>query len=106
MGDSHESRTWDRIRHLLGDRPLDVLFVDGDHTYEGVKKDFADYSALVRPGGVVAFHDIVPGGPGKHGDPGGVPVFWQELKTMHSEAIELVEDWDWGSCGIGVIRVP
>ena len=61
--------------------PLDLLFVDGDHTYEGVKQDFADYAPLVRPGGIVALHDIVPGGPGKHGDPGGVPTFWQELKA-------------------------
>jgi hypothetical protein len=53
----------------------------------------------------VAFHDIVPGGPGKHGDPGGVPTFWPELKATYPDATELVEDWDWGSCGIGVVRL-
>jgi cephalosporin hydroxylase len=105
-GDSHEPRTAQQIRRLLEDRTLDLLFVDGDHTYEGVKHDFANYAQLVRPGGVVAFHDIVPGGPGKHGDPGGVPTFWQELKAEHAGAMELVEDWEWGSCGIGVIRLP
>jgi predicted O-methyltransferase YrrM len=104
LGDSHERRTRERIRHLLGDRALDLLFVDGDHTYEGVKQDFADYSRLVRPGGLVAFHDIVPGGPGKHGDPGGVPAFWRELAATR-QATELVEDWEWGSCGIGFIRL-
>ena len=104
LGDSHERRTRERIRRLLSERALDLLFVDGDHTYEGVKQDFADYSPLVRPGGLVAFHDIVPGGPGKHGDPGGVPAFWRELAATH-EAGELVEDWEWGSCGIGFIRL-
>ena len=105
-GDSHQSRTGERIRRLLGGRPLDFLFIDGDHTYDGVRQDFADYAPLVRPGGLVAFHDIVPGGPGKHGDPGDVPGFWRELKTGYPDATELVEDWDWGSCGIGVIRLP
>jgi predicted O-methyltransferase YrrM len=104
LGDSHEPRTQERIRHMLDGNALDLLFVDGDHTYEGVKQDFADYSPLVRPGGLVAFHDIVPGGPGKHGDPGGVPTFWRELRTTQLDTIELVEDWEWGSCGIGVIR--
>lgn len=104
LGDSHAPRIQERIRGLLGGRTLDLLLVDGDHTYEGVKQDFADYSPLVRPGGLVAFHDIVPGGPGKHGDPGGVPAFWLELATMH-QVTELVEDWTWGSCGIGLIRV-
>jgi predicted O-methyltransferase YrrM len=103
-GDSHAAGTRQRIARVLEGRPLDLLFVDGDHSYEGVKQDVADYAPLVRPGGIVAFHDIVPGGPGKHGDPGGVPTFWQELKAEHPDAIELVEDWEWGSCGIGFIR--
>jgi cephalosporin hydroxylase len=106
VGDSHEPRIGQRIRGLLDGRHLDLLFVDGDHTQEGVNQDFADYAPLVRPGGLVAFHDIVPGGPGKHGDPGGVPVFWEKLKAAHPEATELVQDWEWGSCGIGLIRVP
>jgi predicted O-methyltransferase YrrM len=105
-GNSHAARVRDRIRRLLEGRALDLLFVDGDHSYEGVKQDVADYAPLVRPGGIVALHDIVPGGPGRHGDPGGVPTFWQELKARHPDAVELVEDWEWGSCGIGVLRLP
>jgi cephalosporin hydroxylase len=105
-GDSHEPDTEDRIRRLLDGRALDLLFIDGDHTYDGVRQDFADYSPLVRPRGLLAFHDIVPSGPGKHGDPGGVPTFWSELKATRSDVTELVEDWEWGSCGIGVVRLP
>jgi len=41
----------------------DFLFIDGDHTYEGVEGDFEMYSPLVRRGGIIAFHDIVPGPP-------------------------------------------
>jgi len=105
-GDSHEPRIREQVQRLLGGKPIDLLFIDGDHSYEGVKKDFADYAPLVRSGGLVAFHDIVPGGPGKHGDPGGVPAFWQELCATTATARELVQDWEWGSCGIGLIRIP
>lgn len=36
------------------------IFVDGDHTYEGVKKDMRDYYPLLAPGGVMMFHDFLP----------------------------------------------
>ena len=35
----------------------DFLFIDGDHT--GVGRDYEMYRDLVRPGGLIAFHDIV-----------------------------------------------
>jgi cephalosporin hydroxylase len=105
-GDSHQPATREQVRRLLAGEALDLLFVDGDHTLEGVKRDYDDYAPLLRPGGLVAFHDVVPGGPGMHGDPGGVPTFWRELKVAHPDATELVEDWEWGSCGIGLIRLP
>ena len=36
---------------------IDLLFIDGDHTYEGVSKDIAAWLKHVKPGGIVAFHD-------------------------------------------------
>jgi hypothetical protein len=48
------------------------LFIDGDHTYEGVRRDFEMYSPLVRKGGIIAFHDIYPG---PEESVGGVPKF-------------------------------
>lgn len=36
------------------------IFVDGDHTYEGVKKDIRDYYPLLAPGGIMMFHDFLP----------------------------------------------
>ncbi len=38
-------------------RPIDVLFIDGDHTYEGVKDDWDNFSPFVKKGGRVYFHD-------------------------------------------------
>lgn len=37
---------------------LDLLFIDGDHSYEGVKADWDAYKALLREGSTVVFHDI------------------------------------------------
>lgn len=37
---------------------IDVLHLDGDHSYEGVKADFEAWSPKVRRGGCVMFHDI------------------------------------------------
>jgi predicted O-methyltransferase YrrM len=98
--DSHLTDTRTQIEQLLAGTPLDVLFIDGDHTAAGVTTDFRMYSPLVRSGGLVAFHDIVPG-PAEA--VGGVPAFWQ--KTRNAESMEFVEDWKQGGYGIGVLRV-
>lgn len=37
--------------------PIDLLFIDGDHTFEGVKADIDNWIKFVPVGGVVAFHD-------------------------------------------------
>ena len=55
-GDSHSEEVAAKVRDIT--QSLDVLFIDGDHTYEGVKHDFLSYSPLVRTGGIVALHDI------------------------------------------------
>lgn len=41
---------------------LELLFVDGDHSYEGARADFDRWSAFVRPGGHVLLHDAVDTG--------------------------------------------
>jgi predicted O-methyltransferase YrrM len=38
-------------------RPIDLLFVDGDHSYDGCGSDIRAWLPFVRPGGWVAFHD-------------------------------------------------
>ena len=47
------------IMQIHGRETIDALFIDGDHTYEGVQRDFEIYTPLVRKGGLVALHDIV-----------------------------------------------
>jgi predicted O-methyltransferase YrrM len=36
---------------------LDLLFIDGDHSYEGVKADWEAYKHFLKPGSIVVFHD-------------------------------------------------
>ncbi|MDV7398787.1 class I SAM-dependent methyltransferase, partial [Arthrospira platensis SPKY1] len=36
------------------------IFVDGDHSYEGVKKDIINYYPLLASGGLMIFHDYLP----------------------------------------------
>ncbi len=59
LQDSHDSSTAQQVRQVTGEQPLDLLFIDGDHTYIGVRQDWEMYSPLVREGGMVVFHDLV-----------------------------------------------
>jgi len=100
--DSHDPQILEEVkRRILGSEKIDFLFIDGDHTYEGVKKDFEMYCKLVRKGGLMAFHDIVPGPPE---NVGGVPKFWNEIKH-NFDYREIVSEWKQGGCGIGVVYV-
>jgi len=36
---------------------LDLLFIDGDHSYEGVKADWETYKCFLKSGSVIVFHD-------------------------------------------------
>lgn len=38
-------------------QPIDVLFIDGDHSYEGCSTDMKAWMRFVRTGGWIAFHD-------------------------------------------------
>jgi len=98
--DSHLPATRDRLKAALPPEGIDFLFIDGDHTYEGVKADFEMYSPLVRCGGLVAFHDICTHPPEAKCD---VDKFWREIRTKF-KAWEYVENPIQGFYGIGVLQ--
>ena len=97
-GDSHSALTQSGIARRLEPAKLDFLFIDGDHSYDGVKRDFEMYSPLVRPGGLVAFHDIVVHPPEAQCH---VSDFWVEVKQRyrHKEFIENPKQ-DWAGIGL------
>ncbi len=101
-GNSHDPEFQEQVCSSLGDRPVDFLFVDGDHTEAGVEADFRAYGPLVRPGGLIAFHDIVKSQPSPMNE---VYYFWRRVRER-AEHWEYVADRDQCGFGIGVIRVP
>ena len=42
------------------DNLSELIFVDGNHSYEGVRQDIIDYYQLLAPGGFILFHDYLP----------------------------------------------
>lgn len=100
---SHSSSTLRIVKKILNTKKIDVLFIDGDHTYEGVKKDFKMYSPLVKKNGIVAFHDIVKVPPEIELNCE-VDKFWKEIKEKY-EYIEFIEDWNQNWGGIGIIKI-
>lgn len=52
-GNSNDHYIINRIQHLQ----VDILFIDGDHSYLGVWKDYINYSNLVKPNGYIVFDD-------------------------------------------------
>lgn len=95
FGDSREP---DNILRASEFAPFDVLFIDGDHRYEGVKADWLNYSPLVKQGGCVIFHDIYPPKKPKEKQIE-VDILWRELKTQF-ESWEIHE----GGSGLGLLR--
>jgi predicted O-methyltransferase YrrM len=103
-GSSHNEDTLNRVINLLGDKKLDLLFIDGDHSYEGVKQDYEMYSKLVKKGGIIAFHDVHESSFHESHNCF-VHNFWKEMKEEFKDAKTLYCDQDqnsvWG--GIGVL---
>jgi len=59
---------------------LDVLFIDGDHSYSGVKADWDAYKSFLKPGSIVIFHDYG----------------WAEgvKRVIHEDVMPFVESYD------------
>jgi predicted O-methyltransferase YrrM len=109
-GQSRARSTISSVSEGLGGGKFDFLFIDGDHTYEGVKADFLKFREFVREGGLIAFHDIVPDLTTRMKSKkrlskcyaGGVPIFWSEIKSRYVSQ-EFVADKEQDGFGIGVI---
>ncbi len=88
--DVHNNKQWKYI-HL-----------DGDHSYEGVKKDYKLFWPRLEKGGYLLLHDIFSNektmkelGSFQYG----VKRFWNELKKQHPGSLEIP-----GRYGLGIIQ--
>ena len=68
------------VGRLLDQQKLDLLFIDGDHTYRSVLADWLIYKNFVAKGGIIAFHDCVG-----NDDGFGVPKLLKKIKSFDSK---------------------
>jgi len=93
--DSHDQQTLLKVMLALGENCFDLLFIDADHSYEGVKQDWTWYSPLVEHGGIIALHDIAA----KHQNQSiDVIRFWREIRDNYDyhEILTNPEAWNGG----------
>jgi predicted O-methyltransferase YrrM len=82
------SRDW---RH-----PIDLLFIDGDHSYEGVRHDWDLFVPYVKPFGIVVFHDTaweIFNNRGPARPDMGVPRFVDELREAGYPVLTIDRDY-------------
>jgi predicted O-methyltransferase YrrM len=93
------------IRHTSAEaardwsRPIDFLLIDGDHSYEGVKRDWELFSPFLRPFAVAVFHDTTWDIHGQCRPDMGVPQFVDELRLAGYPVITLDRD-----CGLSMVQ--
>lgn len=98
LGDSHSPDVQREVSFALQGRSVDLLVIDGDHTYEGALEDVTRYQHLLGPGGIMALHDICTHPPEAKCD---VNKVWDELKDSHAVTKEIVtEPTNWGGWGL------
>lgn len=83
------------LRHF-DDNSLDLLHIDGLHTYDAVKEDFTNWYPKVKPGGIILFHDVMA----RIKDFGAWKYF-EELEEQHDEVFKFYHGY-----GLGVLRKP
>ena len=101
----------DRQEYFILSKPIiDVLFIDGDHTKEGVKQDFLDYEPFCKKDSIICFHDINDSPRHRERDVF-VSEFWKELNENENDGVteyngkyyrvmEFNAGQDWAGIGI------
>jgi predicted O-methyltransferase YrrM len=83
-------------------RPIDLIFIDGDHSYQGVKRDWELFVPHVKQFGVVVFHDTIwdlrPDLQWGRSDMG-VPRFVDELRRQGYPVLTIDKD-----CGVTLVQ--
>jgi predicted O-methyltransferase YrrM len=81
-----DSTNEDVIKEVKKFGEFDCLFIDGNHSYEFVKKDYENYSKLVKLGGIVAFHDAFG-----EGERYGTPRVLDEIESEIDDDIHFIK---------------
>lgn len=87
---------FDEALDQFNDETVDLLHIDGFHTYDAVKNDFETWYPKVAPGGIILLHDVRA-----RLEDFGVWRFWDELVCSDSATFTFNQGF-----GLGVLRKP
>ena len=89
-----DSKSQEIVKAVSDLGPFDLVFIDGDHTYEGVREDWKNYAPLGR---TVVLHDIIKPKEGERQELG----VWKLWTEIHDEKQEyLGKD---SKMGLGIV---
>jgi len=88
LGDSMAPETMEKVKARLAGRSIDLLFIDGDHSYNGVKHDYEIYAPMTRH--IIAFHDI-----NLRWEGAGIKKFWDELRAGEERKYSFISIDSW-----------
>ena len=87
-----------KVKSILGRKELDLLHIDGGHEEERARSDWERYAPLVRPGGIVAIHDVRGVGYREQE----VDVLWAEIEAVENLTTFVLSHRE-NQMGIGVV---
>jgi len=97
LGRSQSLTVFNRLKEWLRGRPIDLLFIDGDHRYASVKSDYEIYGSMTKH--IIAFHDI--NHPFSPQIPEETMRFWKEIIITDKHNIHLtIQNYNLKKIGI------
>ena len=83
--------SWDML-NTLDSNSLDYIYVDGDHSYNSVKKDIVSAYRVIKPGGIIQFNDYTTYSPLENAKYGVMHAVNEFIQTFKPEILGVSLD--------------